>query len=82
MPVTPEIHVLASIHAGRGAADFLPDMLGGQMLRVCNDYVTLLERGLTPTAAVDRLASQPLEFDPALVLVLARCTVADLPSVS
>jgi hypothetical protein len=39
--------------------------------------VTLLERGLAPRAAVDRLASQPLEFDPALVHVLGRCTGAD-----
>jgi response regulator RpfG family c-di-GMP phosphodiesterase len=52
-------------------------MLGGHMLRVCADYVTLLERGLAPSAAVDRLASQPLEFDPALVHVLNRCTGAD-----
>jgi response regulator RpfG family c-di-GMP phosphodiesterase len=54
-------------------------MLGGQMLRVCADYVALLERGLAPGAAMDRLASQPLEIDPALVHVLSRCIVADRP---
>ncbi len=51
-------------------------MLGGHMLRVCADYVALLERGLAPGVALDRLASQPLGFDPALVHVLSRCAVA------
>jgi response regulator RpfG family c-di-GMP phosphodiesterase len=49
-------------------------MLGGHMLRVCAEYVALLERGLSPGSATDRLAAQPLEFDPALVHVLRTCT--------
>lgn len=40
---------------------------GGQLLHVCADYVTLRERGLAAEAALDRMASQPLEYDPALV---------------
>jgi hypothetical protein len=51
--------------------------LGGHILRICADYATLLERGLGPDAALARLTSQPMEFDPALVSVLARCTAGD-----
>ena len=56
-------------------------MLGGQMLRVCGDYVALLERGLTVDVALERLQGQPLEFDPVLVQTLARCTTA-VPAVA
>lgn len=52
-------------------------MLGGQILRICADYVALAERGLPPGAAIDRLASQPLEFDPTLVHVLSACVRDD-----
>lgn len=55
-------------------------MQAGHMLRVCGDYVTLLERGLASQAALDRLSAQPLEFDPILVQVLARCTADERPS--
>jgi hypothetical protein len=40
---------------------------GGHLLHVCVDYVTLRERGVAPRAALDEMASQPLEYDPALV---------------
>jgi response regulator RpfG family c-di-GMP phosphodiesterase len=50
-------------------------MLGGQVLRVCGEYAACLERGLTSDAALDRMSSQPLEFDPVLVHVLGRCLV-------
>lgn len=55
-------------------------MLGGHLLRVCGDYLALLERGLASDAALDRLSAQPLEFDPTLVQVLARCTADERPS--
>lgn len=51
-------------------------VLGGQILRVCADYVSLLEADLGAEEALARLSSQPLECDPALVGILARC-VAD-----
>jgi len=58
-------------------------MLGGQILRVCAEYVALLERGLASDAALAWLSSQPCEFDPMLVRVLASCTCDDrLPDVS
>lgn len=58
-------------------------MLGGQILRVCVDYIALLDRGLASDAALESLSSQPFEFDPALVCVLAGCAFDDhLPSVS
>ena len=56
-------------------------MLGGQMLRVCGDYVALLERGLHRGRRAERLQGQPLEFDPVLVQTLARCTSA-VPAVA
>jgi hypothetical protein len=40
---------------------------GGQLLHVCADYVTLRERGVSAADALDRLVSQPLEYDPELV---------------
>ena len=40
---------------------------GGQLLHVCADYVTLRERGVAAGDAIDRLVSQPLEYDPELV---------------
>ena len=48
-------------------------MLGGQILRVCGDYVALLDRGLGSDAAPACLNAQPFEFDPTLAQVLARC---------
>ena len=52
-------------------------MLGGHLLRVCGDYVRCSNTAWRRDAAVDRLSSQPLEFDPALVHVLTRCTGDD-----
>ena len=52
-------------------------MLGGHLLRVCGDYVALLDHGVARDAALERLSSQPLEFDPALVRVLTQCTGED-----
>ena len=58
-------------------------MLGGQILHVCADYIALLDRGLASDAALEWLSSQPFEFDPSLVCVLARCAGDDrLPAVS
>jgi hypothetical protein len=58
-------------------------MLGGHILRVCGEYIALLDRGLASDAALEWLSSLPFEFDPTLVCVLARC-VRDgrLPAVS
>jgi hypothetical protein len=52
-------------------------VLGGHVLRVCADYVALLERDLAPSEALASLSSQPLECDPVLVVILARCVAAD-----
>ena len=52
-------------------------MLGGHLLRVCGDYVALLDHGVARETALERLSSQPLEFDPALVHVLTQCTAED-----
>lgn len=58
-------------------------VLGGHSLRVCADYVALLEAGLGPDAALARLSSQPLECDPVLVGLLARCvTEGDMPDLA
>lgn len=46
--------------------------LGGQILRVCAEYDALLERGLTPDAAVRQLLTEPDEFDPRLVDLITR----------
>lgn len=54
-------------------------VLGGHVLRVCADYVALLERDVGPREALARLSSQPLECDPALVSILAGCVAADAP---
>lgn len=51
-------------------------VLGGQVLRVCADYVTLLERDVGPREALAHLSALPLECDPALVSILARCVAA------
>jgi len=46
-------------------------MVGGQILKVCADYVTLRDRGLTPPEALARLGSQTREYDPEIVAALA-----------
>ena len=51
-------------------------VLGGHVLRVCADYVALLERNLAPSEALASLSSTPLEYDPVLVAILARCVAA------
>jgi hypothetical protein len=40
------------------------------VLHVCADYVTLRERGTAFDSAIERMASQPLEYDVTLVETL------------
>jgi hypothetical protein len=47
-------------------------MVGGQILRVCADYVTLQDHGMTPADALARLGQQAREYDPQIVATLAR----------
>jgi response regulator RpfG family c-di-GMP phosphodiesterase len=64
-----------AVHGESRPSPIRPDRLslGGQILRVCTEYVALCDRGLTGEAALDHLAAQPLEFDPALVAAVGRC---------
>jgi len=45
--------------------------LGGQILRICGEFDALVQRGTAASDAVARLASQPEEFDSAIVSRLA-----------
>jgi response regulator RpfG family c-di-GMP phosphodiesterase len=51
-------------------------MAGGQILKVCADFVTLQDRGLAPGDAIARLEAEAREYDPEIVAALAR-TVAN-----
>jgi hypothetical protein len=53
---------------------------GGHLLHVCADYVTFRERSTAPDAALDRMATQPLEYDPALVACLRTVVLGEARS--
>ena len=55
--------------------------LGGQLLRVCSEFVALSGRGRSAGDALARLAGLPAEFDPRVVEALGRCVGEDPPSV-
>jgi response regulator RpfG family c-di-GMP phosphodiesterase len=47
-------------------------MVGGQILKVCADFVSLQDRGLAPGDAIARLEAEAREYDPEIVAALAR----------
>jgi len=54
-------------------------VVGGQILRVCTDFVALLDRGVTTTDALARLEAETREYDPQVVAAVARAAIDTAP---